>query len=94
MYDIEIKEEADRIFQKLAKKNPQILKIIDKKIKEIKERPFGYKFLHSPLQGFNRVHIGTHSVLIFKIEHERKTVTIYYYDHHDFVYRWQPKIEE
>lgn len=93
MYDLEVKEEADRIFQKLAKKNLKQLQIIDKKIKEIRERPFGYKFLRSPLQGFNRVHIDKHFVLIFRIDHEKKMVTVYYYDHHDDIYRWQPKEE-
>ncbi len=87
MYLLEIKPEADKIFSKLAKKNPRQLMIIDKKIKE---NPSGYKFLRKPLQGFNRVHIDKHFVLIFKIDHEKKIVDIYYYDHHDSVYKWQP----
>ncbi len=91
MYDLEVKEEADWIFRKLLKKNQNQLRIIDKKIKEIREKPFGYKFLRKPLQGFNRVHIDKHFVLIFKIDHERKIVVIYYYDHHDNVYQWYPK---
>lgn len=90
MYELEIKEEADRIFAKLAKKNPHQLRIIDKKVKEIREEPFGYKFLRKPLQGFNRVHIDTHFVLIFKIDHQRKVVELWYFAHHDEVYRWQP----
>jgi len=93
MYQLEIKEEVDKIFHKLSKKNPKQLRIIDKKITEIKESPFGYKFLRKPLQGFNRVHIDSHFVLIFKIDHERKVIIIYYYDHHDYVYRWQPPVE-
>ena len=93
MYDLEIKEEADRIFQKLAKKNPSVLKIIDKKIQEIRERPFGYKFLRKPLQGFNRVHIDKSFVLIFTLDHQRKMVTVYYYNHHDVVYQWRPRVE-
>ena len=93
MYNLEVKEEVDRIFHKLAKKNPQQLLIIDKKVKEIKERPQGYKFLRNPLHGFNRVHIDKHFVLIFKIDHAREVVTLYYYDHHDFVYQWQPREE-
>lgn len=94
MYDLEVKEEVDKIFYKLSKKNSQQLKIIDKKIKEIRERPFGYKFLRNPLHGFNRVHIDNSFVLVFKIDHEKKVVTIYYYDHHDSVYQWRPKTEE
>lgn len=92
MYSLEVKEEADRIFKKLTKKNPKQMSIIDKKIQEIRENPGHiYKFLRKPLQSFNRVHIDKSFVLIFRIEHERKTVVIYYYDHHDNVYKWHPK---
>ena len=94
MYDLDVKPEADRIFAKLAKKNPKQLEIIDKKVIKIRASPFGYKFLRSPLQGFNRVHIDNSFVLIVKIDHERKVVEIWYYDHHDFVYQWRPKIED
>ncbi|MBI2146783.1 type II toxin-antitoxin system mRNA interferase toxin, RelE/StbE family [Candidatus Woesearchaeota archaeon] len=78
------------MFRKLSKKNPQRLLILGKKIQDIREEPYGYKFLRKPLQGFNRVHIDKHFVLIFKVDHERKSVVIYYYDHHDYVYGWQP----
>jgi len=94
MYDLDIKPEADKIFSKLAKKNPKQLMIIDKKIKEIRKDPHGYKFLRKPLQGFNRVHIDKHFVLVFKVDHEKQVIDIYYYDHHDYVYKWQPKAEE
>ena len=94
MYDLDVKEEADKIFYKLSKKNLQQLIIINKKIKEIRNNPYhDYKFLRSPLQGFNRVHIDKHFVLIFKINHEQKLVIVYYYDHHDYVYQWQPRAE-
>ena len=93
MYDLEIKPEADKIFKKLAKKNPKQLMIIGKKINEIRSNPFSYKYLRKPLQGFNRVHIDKHFVLVFKIDNERKVVDIYYYDHHDSVYKGQPKVE-
>lgn len=91
MYDLEIKPEADKIFSKLAKKNPHQLKVIDKKITEIRTNPSGYKFLRKPLTGFNRVHVDKHFVLIFLVHHDRKTVEVYYYGHHDFVYDWRPR---
>ena len=91
MYDLEIKEEADKIFKKLSKKNQKQLAIINKKIIGIREGPYGYKFLRKPLQSLNRVHIDNHFVLIFKIDHEQKVIIIYYYDHHDSVYRRQPQ---
>ncbi|MFH0860690.1 MAG: hypothetical protein V1921_05770 [Candidatus Altiarchaeota archaeon] len=92
MYLLDIKPEADRIFKKLATKNTRQLRTIDKKITEIRQNPcHKHKYLRKPLQTFNRVHIDTHFVLIFKIDHENKVVDVYYYDHHDKVYQWRPK---
>lgn len=90
MYGLEIKPEADKIFSKLSKKNPAQLKTIFNKINEIKSNPFHiYKFLRKPLQTFNRVHIDKHFVLIFKIDHTQKIVDVYYYGHHDKIYKWR-----
>ena len=95
MYDLDVKPEADKIFRKLAKKNPKQLMIINKKIAEIRANPqHGYKFLRKPLNSFNRIHIDTQFVLIFKIDHANGIVDVYYYDHHDNVYQWRPKVEE
>ena len=91
MYKLKVKPEADKIFSKLAKKNAKQLRIIAKKIAEIRENPHGYKFLKPPLDGFNRVHIDKHFVLIFEIDHEQEVVEIYYFDHHDSAYDWRPK---
>jgi len=92
MYGLDIKPEADKIFYKLAKKNPKQLQIIRKKVDEIRASPYGYKYLRKPLQTFNRVHIDKHFVLIFRIDHTEEIIIIYFYDHHDKVYQWQPKI--
>lgn len=91
MYALEVKEDADRIFKKLAKKNPKQIKILAKKIKEIQKNPVGYKALRKPLHGFNRVHIDSSFVLIFQIDDVNEVVTLYYYGHHDTVYQWRPK---
>jgi len=92
MYGLTIKPEADKIFRKLSKKNPKQLLTIHKKIQEIRSEPYHkYKFLRKPLQTFNRVHIDNHFVLIFRINHAEKIVDIYYFDHHDNVYKWKPK---
>jgi len=90
MYGLEIKEEADKIFRKLSKKNPKQLKIISKKIKEIRNNPIGYKFLRKPLHGFNRVHIDKHFVIVYQTDHANKVIIVYYFDHHDDVYNWRP----
>jgi len=94
MYELDIKPEVDKIFSKLAKKNPKQLRIVDKKIKEIMLKPeHEYKNLRSPLHMFKRVHIDQHFVLVFRIRYEEELVVIYYYDHHDNVYQWRPKPE-
>ena len=93
MYKLLIKPEADKIFRKLLKKNPKQLKIIDKKITEIRKKPYGYKFLKNPLQNFNRIHIDKHFVLIFKIGHGNEIVDIWYYGHHDDAYKWRPTVK-
>jgi len=90
MYNLLIKDEADKIFKKLSKKYPAQLKKIGKKITEIRKNPFGYNYLRKPLNGYNRVHIDKHFVLVFKIQHDEKTVEIYYFEHHDKIYKWQP----
>lgn len=91
MYDLDIKPSADRIFEKLSKRNkPRLVKIF-KKVKEIQENPHHkYKNLRKPLQEFKRVHIDSHFVLIFIIDHKQKLVEIYYFDHHDKAYKWRP----
>ena len=88
MYKLLVKPYADKIFSKLAKKNLKQLEIINKKICQIRENPHhGYKFLKSPLQGFNRVHIDKHFVLIFRIIHQEEAVEVWYYGHHDEIYK-------
>jgi len=90
MYDLDVKPTVDKIFKKLMKKNRKQLETIYKKIQEIRNNPeHNYKHLHKPLQDFYGVHINTHFVLIFTINHSKKIVEIYYFDHHDSVYKWK-----
>lgn len=94
MYDLYIKEECDSILAKIAKKNRKQFEILLKKVTEIRKNPTHiYKFLRKPLQGFNRAHIDSSFVLIFKINHQERAITLYYFDHHDDVYQWRPKEE-
>jgi len=92
MYFLDVKPLVDKVFSKLSKKNPLLLKKIGNKILEICSQPnHEYKFLRGPLKSFNRVHIDDHFVLIFQINHKEKIVTIFYFDHHDKAYKWKPK---
>ena len=91
MYELDVKPEADKIFRNLSKKNRKQLQLIGKKINQILSDPYHeYKYLKRPLQTFNRVHIDKHFVLIFKIDHKKEIIEIFYYDHHDNVYKWRP----
>ena len=91
MYNLEIKPTADKIFKKLTNKNKKQLIIIYKKIQEIRSKPkHEYKHLRPPLQNFSRVHINSHFVLVFNIDHTNEIITIYYFGHHDDAYKWRP----
>jgi len=85
MYNLEIREEVDKVFQKLAKKDRVSLKYINKKILEIKENPYHFKPLKNPLQNYRRVHIGNF-VLIYSINEQTKTIIVERYKHHDEAY--------
>ena len=88
MYKLKIDEDCDKIFAKLSRKNPVMLDIIHKKILEIRSYPYHeYKFLHKPLEGYNRIHIDKHFVLIFKIDHMNECLHICRFDHHNYIYK-------
>lgn len=86
MYNLEVKESVDRVFQKLFKKDKVSFEYISKKIKEIRENPHHFKPLRAPLQNYRRVHIGNF-VLVYSIDENTKTVIIERYKHHDEVYK-------
>ncbi|MBU4220497.1 MAG: type II toxin-antitoxin system mRNA interferase toxin, RelE/StbE family [Euryarchaeota archaeon] len=86
MYSLEVRESVDRIFSKLAKKNPKQMRIIEKKIKQICEKPSHFKPLRAPMQHLRRVHIDKSFVLTYSIDEQNKVVIIEDYDHHDKVY--------
>ena len=88
MYHLDVNNTCKKIFRKLARKNPKQLEIIDKKILEIRSNPFHeYKSLRSPFQGMYRVHIDSHFVLIFRIDHDALTVYLLDYNHHNYIYK-------
>ncbi len=86
MYALEARDHVDKIFRKLARRNPDQTKAMGRKIGEILEDPHRFKPLHFPLAGMRRVHFGNF-VLLFSVDEERKTVVIEDYEHHDRVYR-------
>jgi YafQ family addiction module toxin component len=86
VYSLEISEAADKIFEKLSKKNKYLLSIVNKKIMQILENPYHFKPLRGEMHGIRRVHIDTSFVLIYEVDEENKIVKILDYAHHDDVY--------
>ncbi len=87
MYRIELRKSVEKIFFKLAKKNPKQLEIIYDKIEEVRTNPHRYKNLRRPLQHLKRVHIDKSFVMVFSMDESKKTVIIEDYDHHDKIYK-------
>ncbi len=86
LYDLEISEEAEKKFLKLKKKNINQLRMINKKVLQIRESPYHFKPLRGDMQGARRVHIDKSFVLTYEILEKEKKVRILDYDHHDKVY--------
>ena len=86
-YSLEIAEELNKVFDKLAKKDKVTFEAINKKVNEILENPYHYKPLRAPMQKKRRVHISGSFVLIFKINEDRKVVQLLEFEHHDKAYK-------
>jgi YafQ family addiction module toxin component len=87
MYNHELRRSVEKIFFKLARKNPTQLEIIHNKIEEIRLNPHHYKNLRRPLQHLKRVHIDKSFVMVFSIDESKKSIIIEDYDHHDKIYK-------
>jgi YafQ family addiction module toxin component len=85
-YSLEVAQNLNRVFAKLAKKDKTIFLALNKKVNEILENPYHYKPLRAPMQNKRRVHIASSFVLIFKIDEGRKTVQLIEFEHHDRAY--------
>ena len=87
MYKLAIKENLDKKFTKLKKKDRELLVLIDRKVREILDNPYRFKPLRKPLQNKRRVHVGGSFVLIYEINKDEKIVTLLDLDHHDNIYK-------
>ena len=87
MYRLAIKENLDKKFKKLQKKDKEMLRIIERRVQDILDNPYRFKPLRRPLQNKRRVHIGGSFVLIYQIDEEGKKVTLLDFDHHDNIYK-------
>ena len=85
-YNLQISEELDRTFSKLAKKNKKQFLIINKKIQQILQNPYHFKPLRGDMHGTRRVHIDKSFVLTYEINEENKLIRLLDFDHHDNIY--------
>ena len=86
MYRDLYSEELAKKLAKLKKKDPVEYAQVQKKMDSILADPdHSYKFLTHSMKGLNRVHLG-HFVLVFKVNHQDRTVSFEDYDHHDNIY--------
>lgn len=86
-YSLEVAEELNKVFSKLAKKDKVTFEAMNKKVNEILANPYHYKPLRAPMQNKRSVHISGCFVLIFTIDEERKVVQLLEFDHHDRAYK-------
>lgn len=89
MYTYELRISLEKEFFKLAKKKPQQLTAIEKKINEIIScnNVKHYKNLKKPLNHLKRVHIDNKSfVLVFSVNEKNKHIIFEEFDHHDKIY--------
>jgi len=86
MYNLSIKQSLDKKFKKLARKDKELLKIIERKVNDILIDPHRFKTLRKPLQNKHRVHIAGSFVLIYSVDEKEKIVTLLDFDHHDNIY--------
>ena len=87
MFELGLRRSVEKAFSKLARKDPQLLMAVHRKIEEILEDPLRYKNLRRPLDHLRRVHIEKSFVLVFSVDEEKSLVIIEDFDHHDRIYR-------
>ena len=85
-YFLDISDPVEKKFAKLVKKNKKQMRIIHKKVEEIRENPYHYKPLKGDKKGKRRVHIDKSFVLTYEIDEKNKVVKLLDYDHHDNIY--------
>jgi YafQ family addiction module toxin component len=87
MYDFEFRKNLEKNLKKIAKKNPKIMLIVEKKIEEIIINPHHYKNLRKLLQNLKRVHVNKSFVLVFSVNEQEHKIIFEEFDHHDNIYK-------
>ncbi len=86
IYELEISQKLQRVFDKIKKKDKIQAEILKRKIIEILENPRIGKPLTANMIGIRRVHIR-HFILTYEILEKENLVRLLDYAHHDAIYR-------
>ena len=88
MYELKRSDKLIKILNRLLKKDKVRYEATLNKIKEIMNNPSldHYKNLSNSMKEFKRVHIDSHFVLIFKVNHSNKEIRFEDLQHHDDIY--------
>ena len=87
IYEMIVKDGVAKQLQVLRKRNSILYEKLHKKVNQICHHPYHrYKILKKPMQHLQRVHIDKSFVLVFKVNHQSKTVELLRFEHHDKVY--------
>lgn len=89
MYEWGRSDKLIKILRKLYKKDKNKFEATLKKIREVayNNNPQHYKNLSHSLKDFNRVHIDSHFVLIFKVDENYKLIKFVDLQHQDTIYK-------
>jgi mRNA interferase RelE/StbE len=87
MFKLAVKGSLDRKFKRLRTKDKEMLRLVEKKVKEILTEPYRFKPLRKPMQNKRRVHVGGPFVLVYEVDDRERLVTLLDFDHHDNIYK-------
>ena len=86
-YTLEVKPFLDKIFRKIGKRDPEQLRALRNKTRQILEDPYRFKPLSASMKNKRRVHVYGSFVLLYEIHENEKSVELLDYDHHDKIYK-------
>lgn len=91
VFDFDLNKTLQKELKRLKKKNPKLVEVVKKKIKEIVRHDLEtidhYKNLRSDLKQFKRVHIAKNFVLTFRVFKNKNLIHFELLKHHDDVYK-------
>lgn len=85
-YSLFVEKKLDKRLQKLAKKNPELIKALDNKLQGVLQDPYRFKPLNAPMQGIRRIHVFKSFVACYEIIENKKQVKLLEVEHHDNAY--------